>query len=267
MRTHFIFTLFILLGIKCAAQEITGPDLVMPGSLATFEIEPKQEASWCLVPNDPADCWKTDSSSARLYFATPLEGKYTIIAAMVIDGKPVLLSKTFTNGNDDAKPSPTPGPPVSSLESWITTQTPLLVKGGNLAAENRLVSGCFSQIVKRIDAGNIKTAQNARSQLQITLTATLAQASPTAVTDWMPFISGLSRELEKELGNKIDDLDAVKMTLQTVSDALESMGFSKTETTTPRTRTLPQVDQTTMNDCPNCRTPGMIVRPSFRIMK
>ena len=262
MKPQLIFIIFLLCGVNCAAQEITGPDRVTPGSLATFEIEPKQEASWCLSPNESPDCWKTDSSSARLYFATPLEGKYTIIAAMIIDGKPVLLSKTFVNGNDDAKPMP----PVSSLKSWITTQMPLLVKNGNLAAENRLVSGCFSQIAKRIDDGNIKTAQNARSQLQITLTTTLAKASPTAVTDWMPFISGLSRELEKELGGKIDDLGAVKMVLQTVSDALESMDFPKTKTATPHTRTLPQVDQTTMNDCPNCRTPG-IVRPSFRIMK
>ena len=161
-----------------------------------------------------------------MYFASPELGHYTVIAGIVIDGRPKLLVKTFMNGGG------IPLPP-SSLEAWITAQ----VKSN--AAESRLVAESFEQIVWRIESENIRTAQNARTQLQITLTGALALASPTAVTDWMPFLTELSRQIEQELGDNINDLTAVKAILQKVANAMKAQSDLGTPQTvdTPSTRT------------------------------
>jgi len=131
------------------------------------------------------------------------------------------------------EPIPIPLPPVSSLEAWVNTQLPVLVKSNNIASESRLVAECFEQIVERIDDGNIKTPQNAQAQLQIALTGTLALASPTAVTEWMPFMTELSRRIETELGEQIDNLAAVKAVLQKVANAVNSLEKSEPVLRTP----------------------------------
>jgi hypothetical protein len=214
----------MLLGTCCAAQELIGTDCVLPGRLASFEIVPVQEASWVVVtPSSNTEKYQVDTGSSKLYFASPEQGRYTIIAGIVVDGKPNLLVKTFLNGGEDTRPLPIPVPPVSSLETWVKTQTPLLVKSKNIMSESRLVADCFEQIVRRIDGANIKTTQNAQAQLQIALTATLAQSSPTALTDWLPFLVELSRRLESELGENLDNLTEVKKRLQHVNDALKSL--------------------------------------------
>ena len=224
MRT-LLLTFFLLLGVFCPAQELVGPDRILPGTLASFEIVPEQAASWHIVtPSLDAESYQVDTGLATLYFASPERGRYTVVAGIVIDGKPELLVKTFINSEGDVEPIPLP--PVSSLEAWIKTQLPVLVKSKNLAAESRLVAECVEQIVQRIETGNIKTVQNALAQLQITLTGSLALASPTAVTDWIPFFTELSRRIEQELGDKIADLAEVKKTLQDIGSMMQSLVHS-----------------------------------------
>jgi hypothetical protein len=222
MRISLFFIFFLLSGAFCTAQELTGADHTSPGTLSSFEIIPAQGASWHVVtPSANTEPYQIDTGLSKLYFASPERGRFTIVAGIVTGGTPRLLIKTFHNGEKEAQPLP--APPVSSLESWVKTQTPILVKSQNLALESRLIADCFEQIVQRIDEGNIKTVQNARAQLQISLTGTLALASPTAVTDWTPFLSELSRRLEQELGEKIGDLSEVNKILQEVGSALKSL--------------------------------------------
>jgi len=226
MRSPLLFTFFLLFSALCTAQELIGPDRTLPGTLASFEIAPEQEASWHIVtPLSDSETYQVDSGASKLYFASPKQGRYTVIAGIVVNGKSQLLVKTFINGeaDEDEKPLPVPIPPNSSLETWIKTQVPILVKSKDIDKESRLVADCFEQIVRRIDGGNIKTAQNAQSQLQIVLTAALAQSSPTAITDWLPFLTELSRRLETELGEKVDDLTEVKKVIQNVGNALKSL--------------------------------------------
>ena len=227
MRTHLLFVFFLLFGFHCMSQELVGPARTLPGTLATFEIVPSHEASWHIVtPSLDVETYQVDTGSAKLYFACPVSGNYTVVAGIVVDGKSELLIKTFINGEEDTKPVPVP--PVSSLETWIKTQTPNLVQSQNFASESKLVAECFEQIAHRIADENIKTAQNARTQLQIALTATLAKTSPTAITDWTRFLTELSRRLETELGDKVDDLAEVKQVIQNVGDALKSFTTLKT---------------------------------------
>ena len=225
MRTQLFSILFLLCCTNSIAQELAGPDRTVPGTLASFEIVPAQEASWHMVaPLLDTETYKIDTGSSKLYFSSPEPGRYTVIAGIVVDGKSQLLVKTFINGEKHADLIPL----NSTLETWVKTQTPNLVQSKNIALESQLVAECFEQIVQRIDEGNIKTAQNARTQLQIVLTETLAQASPTAVTDWTLFLTELSRRLETELGDKIDDLIEVQKVLRNVDNALKSFSTLKT---------------------------------------
>ena len=251
MRTQLFLPFFLLFGTLCTAQELVGPDRTLPGTLASFEIVPEQEASWHIVPPTPhVGTYQIDRGLAKLYFASPEPGRYTVIAGIVVDGKPELLVKTFINGDGEIEPNPLPIPlpPVSSLETWIKTQLPVLVKSDNLASESQLVAECFEEIVQRIETENIRTVQNVRAQLQITLTGTLALASPTAVTDWMPFIAELSRQMEKELGDKITDLAEMQKAFQDVANAVKLLELPES---------IP-VLSTPMQDIdhPNLRTPG-----------
>ena len=225
MRTPLFFTFFLLFGALCTAQELIVPDRTLPGVLASFDIAPEQEAVWHIVtPLPDSEPYRVDSGLSKIYFASPQQGRYTVIAGIVVEGKAQLLVKTFTNGEVDETPHPVPSPPDSSLETWVKTKVPLLVKSKDIAKESRLVADCFDQIVRRIDEDNIKTVQNARAQLQIALIGTLALASPTAVTEWTPFLVELSHLLEMELGTKIDDLAAVKTVLQNVAHAMKPFG-------------------------------------------
>jgi hypothetical protein len=240
MRPTLFFTIFLLFCLHGMAQELTGPDHISSGTLASFEIVPAQEASWHIVsPSSNTAIYQVDTGSSKLYFASPERGTYTVVAGIVTNGKPQLLVKTFFNGEEETIPLP-----VSSLETWIKTQAPNLVRSKNFVMESRLVADCFEKIVRRIDEQTITTAQNARTQLQITLAETLALASPTAVTDWAPFIMELSRRLEQELGDKINDLTEVKRVIQSVSDTLKSPELPK------GVSILPSVDD------PNVRSQG-----------
>jgi hypothetical protein len=47
------------------------------------------------------------------------------------------------------------------------------------------------------------------------------------VNDWLPFLTELSRQLEKALGERIADLTEVKKVLQCVSEAMKTMDLPK----------------------------------------
>jgi len=55
------------------------------------------------------------------------------------------------------------------------------------------------------------------------LTVALTQGSPTTITDWLPFLTELSRRLETELGEKAHDLTEVKKVIHSVGNALKSL--------------------------------------------
>ncbi|MCL2349019.1 MAG: hypothetical protein FWC50_12270 [Planctomycetaceae bacterium] len=234
MTTKKLILLTILLISACCnqpvfGQELVGPEKITPGTLAMFEITPPQIADWTITSVETTEhVFKPDTSMNRLYFATPIPGTYHIVAAIIVDGKPLLLTKTLINGNDDKIPPP-PKPPVPplpepTLVTWIQTQLPLLVKSGNLSSEQIQVGKCFEQVAQKIESGTIKTAQNARTQLQIALTGALAMASNTAIDDWHEFLTQLSKQMETELGNNVNNVDAVKNVFKTVANTIVEFG-------------------------------------------
>ena len=260
-KQYAILILAFLLGLcltkLVTAQQIDGPEQAQAGTLATFEILPPQVADWTITSVETTErVFQTDTSTNRLYFATPQCGTYHIVAAIVVDGKPQVLAKTFFNGSgDEIKPLP-PVPPVpplppTPLAEWVKTQLPVLVKSQNMATERLLVAQCFEQIIQKIDNDTIKTAQNARTQLQIALTMTLAFASDTAIDDWQAFLTALSQKMTGELGDKVNDIAAVKGVFQTVQFVLNQDSFKMNK--------IEQDDKTSQStlstqSCPSCQS-------------
>ena len=269
-----LLTLAFLLGLcltklVTAQSKITGPEQAQAGTLVTFEILPPQVVDWTITSVETTErVFQTDTSTQRLYFATPQAGTYHIVAAIVTDGKPQVLAKTFVNGNGgEIKPlPPVPPTPDTPLAEWIKTQLLVLVKSQNVVLEQQLVAQCFEQTVQKIDNGTIITAQNVRTQLQIALTMELAFASDTAIEDWQLFLTALSQQMANELGDKINDIDAVKDVFKTVAETLatrlqtsnfglqNSSSGPKHETESPK----PQ-------DCLECQ-PTPFTRP-FRLFR
>ncbi len=211
---------------RISGQEIKGPTQIVPGTLAVFEVTPPQQASWVVTPpNLAANTFSVDSSGSRLYFSTPTNGTFTIVAAIVIEEKkPHQLCATLFNGSGepDTQPQPEPAPePETGLAAWIAENLPTLVKSANIDKEKGVIAGCFKRTLESIDQGTIQTAPNARTQLQITITAELAKTSNTAVTDWQPFLAAFGTRLEEELGEQINSLDKIKAVFSQVQKLLE----------------------------------------------
>ena len=226
MKRICLYLLVFCLGvIPASAQELKGPTQIVPGTLAVFEISPPQVASWIITPFDSGNTvFAIDSGSARIYFATPNKGTYTIVAAIITDERPHQLTASLINDSGEPDP-PTPEPtpvPDNDLTQWLAKEIPLLVKSKNIDEERKLISACFKRISESIDQGVIQTASNARTQLQISLTGTLAKASSTAVTDWQEFLAALSKKMEEKLGDKIDSLPDLKNLLIELSRLLEA---------------------------------------------
>lgn len=219
---------------KTFSQELVGPTIVPAGSLATFEVVPAQEISWNLLPTEESQEWfQVDTSSGKLYFASPHEKEFTIVAALVTDGKPVLLTKTFFNEKRDTKPDEdTKPPPVpnASLESWIKTQLPLQVKSQNLDLERKFVAEALDQILTRIDSGTIKASQNAQAQIRIAVTASLTKASRQSVNAWQGFLTQYSKKIQNDYGSKISDIEVLRKVLVKTITALQGAVESKAST-------------------------------------
>ena len=246
MKKIILLTLLIIVGlgnIPGFSQELRGPEEIPPGTLAVFEMTPPQETSWCLFTGDRRKAEHlVDTASHRIYFASPEPGVFTVVAATVADGKPLLYHKTFRNGKEENQPAPSPLPtpdPPDSLESWIKMNLPVLVKSTNLAKEQKLVAEGFAQVIKDIENQAIKTPQNAQTQIGLAVTSRLALAGRTSVGDWQAFLKAMSRRMETELGTGIRDLEKTTSMLRRVALTLD-----------------PQVTVTPRNEspfvCPRC---------------
>ena len=73
MKTLFYTILIFPFGIDLASQDVVGAGKVALGVLTTFVAPPETgNVSWCLIPNEPQGCFHVDTSSQKLYFASPV---------------------------------------------------------------------------------------------------------------------------------------------------------------------------------------------------
>lgn len=96
------------------AQKISFPEKPVPEhSLVRLEVDDPQGASWLVLPAERADVVEADGGK-RLVFSGP-PGDYTVLAAVVAEGKPRILRADVSIQPREPGPSPpADSPPADS---------------------------------------------------------------------------------------------------------------------------------------------------------
>lgn len=159
-------------GARCLAGSLDGPIFVEAGNLAFFESE--TEGAFLVFPPCP-ECYSVGKDGRTLYFASKTLGKYCVIFAGIQEGKPILETFEFTNGDaNDVNPSPTPDPNKTDL-SKLTSE------------ELNAASWGFGTVVTQIDKGRLTTTQGARATFKYavgTKVKTPSEAFNEALDSW-----------------------------------------------------------------------------------
>ncbi len=212
-----------------SAEFISGPLVANIGELCVFRLnDPETRADWVIVPE--ATCY-IDSSGSSLAFASNVPSKYTIIAAVVEEGVPKILTHICEYGvqpqpdpgpspNPDPTPKPNPPPnPIQSLKDWVSQNVP--VAGKNKAA--------FSVI---------RTA----SQTKID------------VETWSSFLDTLSGKITEKLAGSTD-VKTLGTIFSEIAEGLKAVAVSDTgtpaepENSEPDILPFPQADS--ISTCPD----------------
>jgi hypothetical protein len=105
--------LLVVLAATSSAQAIRGPsDPVKEHALVRLEVDDPAGASWVVLPAGPADLAEVDGGRQLVFSAPP--GTYTVLAAVVVDGRPRILSRQVNIGLPEPTPLPVtpPEPPT-----------------------------------------------------------------------------------------------------------------------------------------------------------
>ncbi|HBT77738.1 MAG TPA: hypothetical protein DEB39_12625 [Planctomycetaceae bacterium] len=189
---------------------LAGPVRSEIGHLIVFETD--RFADWTVAPLDSGTGnWSVDTSGTRLYFASSRQGVFTILAAVVVEGKPHLLSTLFYNGTPLPGPGPEPKPEPSpdTLLGWVRTASSA-VSSTHREAERTAIADCLAVIVAGIDRRTIKSPQGARTLFRQCWNAKGVAVSPESLANWSGFLDELGERIEAELGAKKNDMVAIR---------------------------------------------------------
>ena len=198
--------------------EITGPQAAYCGNLVVFETS--EPADWCLVPTEKSvGKWSVDTSGKIFYFASSEPGVYTICAAILVEGKPKILSKTFTNGSDPS-PQPEPEPNPDDFAAWIRSKSTELSLTKNYLAEKETFAACFQSIASGIDRGTVRSAPAARASLRTCLSPKLLACSNESRKLWSQLFEQLSAEIENRCQSDPNNQQLLRTTFSEIATAL-----------------------------------------------
>ena len=181
-----------------STKYIDGPLVAGIGELCVFRLSDKEtKADWVIVP--PAKCY-IDSSGSSLAFSSNTQDRYTIIAAVVEEGVPKILTHICEYGTQpepNPKPDPTPKPnppnPNFTLKDWVTQNVP--ESGQKQAAA---LASCYESAANGIESGSIHSQEAALSVIRT--------ASQTKIDNetWSEFLDTLSERITEKLAGNSD---------------------------------------------------------------
>jgi len=187
--------------------DIHGPHSTFCGNLVVFETS--EPADWCLIPLDKSlGKWSIDTSGKMLYFASSEPGLYTVCAAIIVEGKPKILSKTFSNGGDGFEPKPQPDP--DELGTWIRAKTVELSRTKNYLAEKEMFAACFQSVADGIQQGSVRSAPAARANMRSCIASKLLTCSVESRKLWTQFLDALSEEIENRCKKEPNNLQVIR---------------------------------------------------------
>ena len=160
-----------------SAEFIAGPLAANVGELCVFRLnDSATKADWIIVRQSAfgpqATCY-IDSSGSSLAFASNVSATYTIIAAIIEDGVPKILTHICEYGispEPSPSPIPNPTPEPTNLTDWVSKNIP---EGGR--SQCTALASCYESAVEGIDKGTIKSIDAAYSAIR---TATQTKIKP-----------------------------------------------------------------------------------------
>ena len=198
MRRSILISLFVALMLTGIAFgqgiSIDGPKSAGVGELCVFNLTSNEAvADWQIVPNAE---FYVDTSKRTLVFSTPRAGNYTIIAATILDGNPLVLTHACSYGvnpspNPQPEPDPQPEPPKPlTLRDWVAQNIP--ADGKNSA---KYLADCYDSAASGMERGTIRSLDAAY--------ASVRTSSQTKVSSkvWGGFFDGLSTQVDEKLGS------------------------------------------------------------------
>ncbi len=205
-----------------AVEFISGPLVADVGQLCVFRLnDPDTRADWVIVPE--ATCY-VDSSGSSLAFASNVPAKYTIIAAVVEEGVPKILTHICEYGiqpQPDPGPSPNPDPtpkpnpsPIITLKDWVTQNVP--ESGVKQAAA---LASCYESAATGIESGSIRSQEAAFSVIRT------ASQTKIDIEIWSTFLDGLAEKIVQKLAGN-NDVKALGTIFSEIAEGLKAVAVS-----------------------------------------
>jgi hypothetical protein len=224
-RQHIVLLAAFFLGMFLSnllfGQEIAGPNVVRPGLPVLFELPVK--AAWTVAPLEQAEGkYFVDSGGQKIFFATPVEGTYTIVAAFLSDDEIVQTIHTFiVSAKDSPQPNPNPQPdpdPVPlpvTLKDWVAKNVPT----GDATRLQR-AANVYATQASSIERNMTRTPDAAYSALRRGM-------QPVATTaEWTNFLKQLDEKIktsveEKMKASNTTELQALKIVLSEIAGGMK----------------------------------------------
>ena len=241
-----------------SAEFISGPLVASVGELCVFRLnDPGTKADWIIVP--PATCY-IDSSGSSLAFASNVPATYTIIAAIVEDGIPKILTHICEYGispeptpNPSPTPNPTPTPPPANLTEWVTKNIP---DGGQ--SQCAALASCYESAAEGIEKGSIRTTEAAFSAIR---TATQTKIKPEI---WGTFLDALAIKITEKMdgSNDVRKLGAIFSEIVSGLKAVSDTGDIPENEMLSEVLKLPTAPPAANCDSPSGTCPVPTVKPT-----
>ncbi len=207
MKQPFLISLFVVLVLTGfvfgQSVAIDGPNSAGVGELCVFHLTSEEAiADWQIIPQAE---FYVDTSKRTLVFSTPKAGNYTIIAATIVEDKPLVLTHACRYGGDkvpnpEPKPDPEPEPPKPlTLKDWVTQNIP-----NDGKKDTKYLAECFDNAASGMERGMIRTVDAAYASVR---TCTQTKANNKV---WATFFDGLAAQVHEKLsGGNTKDLAAL----------------------------------------------------------
>jgi hypothetical protein len=207
---------------------IDGPEIVATGRLAVYRLPEDLVTSppqWLVIgPSD--ECFQVCDGGRTLCFASPVAGRYVLVAAAVRDNAVLLLRKDIQVGDQGPEPGPPPGPrppeprPPSWAE-WAAAKAKESVTAEGLG-DAKSVAAALRAVVKAIDEKKIVTPRFAREQVRAMVRANLRTVE--AMRRWEAFSLALDAALDAEAAaGRLAKLDDYRRIWLEIAEGLERL--------------------------------------------
>ncbi len=218
---------------------ITGPIVAETGELCVFKLnDPKTRADWTVVrqiDKEPPALFYIDTAGSALTFSSNIAAKYTIVAAIIEEGKPRILQHVCQYGltpeptpGPNPGPNPKPNPEPQNLSDWVRQNIPEAGK-----SQCSVLASCYESAALGIERGSIRTPEAAFSAIR---TNTQTKIN---IAVWKDFLDQLSEMInERYSGNR--DIKGLGAMFKEIADGLKT---GVTVQTVPMNEKKPMVNQ------------------------